>query len=376
MAENQWRLLDLKLPSYARATMLASVLTRMKCEGRMPNTLALITFEKPSACLFYYNDPDKEIDLPFCRENDIEVGRRDTGGSPYWADPGTLIFFLWLDRKDSPGFPHTIPEAYGFLIDASAKAISERFGIPAVYRPLNDMEVQGKKLAGHTLTFFEDVCRWGGGPQIRRPRLDLMVKALRPPPEKFADKEVKTVQERVTNLETLLGRAPSFEAVKRTYIAALEKAFEVTFQPENLMPEEKRLVEAQMAQGLSTDWVMAMSESIKFGEQGKAGFQRGEHVEKVPQGPLLRAVVLMNKGLIESISLTGSIHCVPVRVIEEMETSIKGAKGAEGDVAGKVRSFFQRPGVQIANCSPEDFVQVIMGAVEKAGASDPLSASS
>jgi lipoate-protein ligase A len=367
MPESQWRLLDLKLTSYARATILASVLTRMRTEGRMPNTFALATFEKPSTCLFYYNDPDKELDLNFCRDNDIEVGRRDTGGSPYWADPGTLIFFLWFDRKDVPGFPQTIPEAYRFLIGTASEALTERYGIPAVYRPLNDLEVQGKKLSGHTMMFFGDVCRWGGGPQILIPRLDLMTKALRPPPEKFADKEAKSVQERVTNLETLWGRVPSFEEVKQTYISALEKAFEVKFEHGDLTPEERRLIDEQTTQGLSTDWIMAMSEERKFGDQTMVRFHRGEHLEKVPQGPMIRAVVLMNEGVIENISLTGSIHCMPVEVIEEMETSLKGTKAAEAGVAERVRSIFQRPQVQIANSSPDDFVRVIMRAVEKAG---------
>ena len=214
MLNSEWRLLDLKLSSYAGATPLVSTLLKLKSEEKIPNTLALLTFEKSSVCLFYYNDPEKEVDLPFCREKDIEIGRRDTGGSPYWADPGTLLIFFCLDRRQVAGFPDTISEGYRFLIGASAQAISERFGIPAVYRPLNDLEVMGKKIAGHTVTFLGNTCRWGCGPQVLKPRMDLMSRALKVPPEKYADKEVKTVEARVTNFEELLGRPPSFEEIK------------------------------------------------------------------------------------------------------------------------------------------------------------------
>ena len=366
MLHTEWRLLDLKLSSYAGATPLISTLLKLKSEEKIPNTLALITFEKSSVCMFYYNDPEKEVDLPFCRENDIEIGRRDTGGSPYWADPGTLLLFFWFDRRQASGFPDTISEGYRFLIGASAQAISERFGIPAVYRPLNDLEVGGKKLAGHTVTFLGNTCRWGCGPQVLKPRMDKMSRALKVPPEKYADKEAKTVEARVTNFEELLGRVPSFEEVKQTYIFALERALKVKFQPGSLTREERHLIEKQTAEGFSEAWLMAMTEKRKFGETIPSRLQRGEHVLKVPQGPLIRAVVLMDGEVIRNISLTGSVHCIPVQLVEEMETKIKGLQAREEGIRGFIQNFFNRPGVQVPNCSPENFVQAIMTAVATA----------
>jgi len=366
MIHSEWRVLDLKISSYAGATPLISMLLKLKSEEKIPNTLALITPEKSSVCLFYYNDPDKEIDIPFCRENDIEIGRRDTGGSPYWVDPGTLLIFFYMDRRQVSGFPDTISEAYRFLIGASAEAISERFGIPAVYRPLNDLEVAGKKIAGHTVTFLGNTCRWGGGPQVMKPRMDLMSRALKVPPEKYADKEFKTVETRVANFEELLGRPPSFGEVKQTYIFALERALKVKFQPGSLTPEEQQLIEKERAKGFSEAWLMAMTEERKFGAHLNAGLPRGEHVLKVPQGPLIRAVVLTDGGTIRNIALTGSIHCIPVQLVEEMEARIKGLPAREEAIRHVIQDFFARPGVQVPNCSPENFVKAIMTAVENA----------
>jgi lipoate-protein ligase A len=366
MRNDEWRLLDLKLSSYAASTPLTSTLLKLKSEEKIPNTLGLFTFERPSACLFYYNDPEKELDLDFCRQKDIEIGRRDTGGSPYWADPGTLIIYFWFNRKQVSGFPETIAEAYRFLIGASARAISERFGIPAVYRPLNDLEVSGKKIAGHTVTFLGDACRWGCGPQVLKPRMDLMSRALRVPPEKFADKEAKTVEARVTNFEDLLGRVPSFEEVKQTYVFALERAMKIQFQREGYSPEEKQLVEEETARIFSEDWLMAMTERRKLGDPLSAGWARGEHALKVPQGPLIRAIVLMDGKIIRNIFLTGSVHCIPVQLVEEMEGGIRGLEAEEGVLRRTVEDFFRRPGVQVPNCSPENFVQAILTAAGNA----------
>lgn len=366
MRNDEWRLLDLEFSSYAAATPLISTLLKLKSEEKIPNTLALITFQKSSVCLFYYNDPEKEIDMDFCRQNDIEFGRRDTGGSPYWADPGTLLVYFWFNRKQVPSFPDTIAEGYRYLIGAAAQVIAERFGIPAVYRPLNDMEVAGKKIAGHTVTLAGDTCRWGCGPQVFKPRMDLMSRTLKVPPEKFADKEAKTVEARVTNFEELLGRTPSFEHIKEAYVFAMERTMKIKFQPENLSPEEKQLIEKQTAELFSEKWLMAMTEKRKLGKDLLAGLPRGEHALKVSQGPLIRAIVLMDGEFIRNISLTGSVHCIPVQWVEEIENGVKGLKGREQDVRKVIENSFNRPGVQVPNCSPDNFVQVIMKAVEKA----------
>ena len=365
MAKQEWRLLDLKMSSYASASLYMPAILTLKEEGRVPNTFALITFEKPAASLFYYSDPDREIDLNFCREYGIEVGRRDSGGSPYWMDPGTLLFFLCFDKRDVPGFPQTISEAYKFLIEASAESISRRFDIPCVFRPLNDLEVQGRKIAGHILTFLGNTCRWSGGPQILKPRMDLMLRVLKPPPEKFADKEAKNVETRSTSLEALLGRPPSFDDVKQAYVLGLEQRLGVVFRPGELGREEKALMAEREKRDFSEEWIMAMSEKRKFGPL-TAGARRGEQAVKVPQGPLIRAVVLLSEGKISNLSLTGSIHCVPVRIVEEMEAALRGVEATREAISKIVGSFFQRPGVQIASAEPEHFVGVIMGAVDKA----------
>lgn len=364
MPEREWRLLDLRISSYARAALYMPTILALKAEGRIPNTLALMTFEKPAVCLFYYNDPDKEIDLEFCRQKGIEVGRRDTGGAPYWVDPGTLVFILCFDKRDVSGFPENIEDAYRYLISASANSISRRFSIPAVFRPLNDLEVNGKKIAGHTVTFSGNACRWTGGPQILRPRMDLMNKALTPLPEKFADKEAKTIEGRITCFEDLLGRQPSFEEIKEIYLTGLAEHLGVFFRPGELTAEEKAMMAEREKRDFSEEWIMAMSERKKFGPF-PPGVIRGEHTIKVPQGPLIRAVVLVQEGRIFNIFLNGSIHCLPVGIVEDMERALRGRAANEKEIKEVIHSFLAQPGVQIASAQVDDFSRVIMGAVKK-----------
>jgi lipoate-protein ligase A len=365
MALQEWRFLDLKLSSYARASLYLPTVLTLREKGEIPSTLAVISFEKPAVCLFYYNDPDREIDLDFCRQSNIEVARRDAGGSPYWADPGTLIFVLCFDRQEVVGLPDTIAEGHRILIEASARAISRHFSLSASYRPLNDLEVQGKKIAGHTFIFSGHTCRWGAGPQILRPRMELMSRTLKPLPEKFADKEAKTVEARVTNLEALLGYPPSFEEVKKVYLTGLADRLGVVFRPGELTAGEEEMMAERERRDFSEEWIMAMSERRKFGPV-PSGVARGDYALKVPQGPLIRAVVLLDRGKVWDLSLTGSFHCVPVQIVEQMEAALKGVSATEEEIGRVVHSFFQKPGVQIANARPEHFIQTMTGAMKQA----------
>jgi hypothetical protein len=81
---------------------------------------------------------------------------------------------------------------------------------------------------------------------------------------------------------------------------------------------------------------------------------------------LIRAIVLLDGRVIRNISLTGSIHCIPVQLVEEMEAGVRGLEGREEVLSEVLRKIFSRPGVQVAGCSPDHFVQAILAAVEKA----------
>ncbi|MGC8811412.1 MAG: lipoate--protein ligase family protein [bacterium] len=365
MAKGEWRFLKLTFSSYARAALYMPTILNLRSQNKIPNTLALISFEKPAVCLFYYNDPDKEIDLDFCRHNDIDVGRRDTGGSPYWMDPGTIAVILCFDRREIPDFPTSLPEAYRFLIEGCANYLSQKFSISFMYRPLNDLEVKGRKIAGHTLTLQGDICRFTAGPQILRSRLDLMTQALKPLPEKFADKEAKSIAERITSFQDVLGRSPSFEEIYEAYLEAFQDRLKVVFQPGELNAEEKVMLGQREKTDFSPDWILAMREERKIGPI-PAGAKRGEFTIKIPQGPLIRVIAIIEGDKLLNISITGSIHCVPVKIIEEMESALKGRIIAEDEIRKIVQSYSSKPGVQIAGATAEDFVRVIRGAIQKA----------
>jgi hypothetical protein len=190
--------------------------------------------------------------------------------------------------------------------------------------------------------------------------------ALRPPSEKFSDKEAKSIRERVTSLEDLLGEPPTMEEVADCYMEAVEEVLGAELVPSGLTQLEEEAYREELAHGFSEEWIMAMSERRKFGPSIPQNVIRGEHIIKVPSGPLIRAVVLVEGQVLKNLSLTGSFHCTPVNVVEEMEEALRGSPLDHSVIKERVSSFFLRDKVQISSCSPEDFVETIMQAATNA----------
>jgi len=127
--------LDLKLSSYAAGTPMASTLLTLKAEEKIPNTLGLVTFERPSACLFYYKRPGEGTRPEFLPAERYRDSAADTGVLPTGPTRGPDRIHLGFNRKQVPGFPETIAEAYRFLIGLRPRPSPSASGSRLVYRP-------------------------------------------------------------------------------------------------------------------------------------------------------------------------------------------------------------------------------------------------
>ena len=122
--------------------------------------------------------------------------------------------------------------------EASALGL-RHLGIPAHFRPRNDVEIHGRKISGTGGTELSGAILFQGTVLVDFD-VDEMLRALRIPTEKLQDKEIESVKERVTCLRWELGRTPSLNDIKASLLRGFEEAFGVTFHPEPLSPMEER----------------------------------------------------------------------------------------------------------------------------------------
>jgi len=146
----------------------------------------------PYVCIGYHQDAEQEIDLDFTQNNHIPVYRREVGGGAVYLDGGQLFFQLIL-RKDRPEVSENKAEFYRKFLEPVVATYRE-FGVPAEYKPVNDILANGRKVSGTGAAEINDMLVLVGN-FILDFNYEMMSKCLRVPDEKFRDKVFKTLQE-------------------------------------------------------------------------------------------------------------------------------------------------------------------------------------
>ena len=90
----------------------------------------------------------------------------------------------------------------------------------------------------------------------------------------------------------------------------------------------------------------------------------GRSEYKVPGGKLIRAKANEVDGRIELLQVTGDFFMLPETDLEDLEAELVGGSSEPGKIRAKIVEFFDERETVIAGASPEDFVKVIIEAIE------------
>ncbi|MDI6754967.1 MAG: hypothetical protein QME78_11325 [Thermodesulfobacteriota bacterium] len=357
----EWRLLDLYVDINENSAFLNPAIQRARMEGQAPDTVAFCSMKKIGISLGFYPDPEKDINLEYCRAHDIGVSRRF---QPYYVNVAYPGFFAAYIIVGKNFLPPTVAEIFKMIIPQMAEVFNEKWGIEAEFRPFNDMEVKGRKISWMGGSFMGDV--WSGASVLlyKPSPIDLINPALNIPAEKFADKEAKSIGERAVSLEELLGRPVNLDEVRDAYQHALEKIFGVKLILGRLSEVEMNY-EQENRQKYSPEILLTRTEKKKFGSL-PSGVKRGETIWKVPRGGLIRAVVLTKEGHIHNLLFSGNILCSPVTALEEVEEALKGSPVDGKKIREKVQAVYEKLGYQFTGTTPDDLVRLVLEAVGKA----------
>ena len=360
----KWRFLEVDWLSYAETAIYRPVLMRAVGEEIVPETVSFCRFPVPSLVLNFFNDPQKEIDLEFCRRKEIPVYRVISSGGPIFGDTGYIFTFLHLKRSN-PKVPSDVPKMFEKTLTGIAGGISDHFGIECRFRPLNDVEVKcddglWRKIGPSSCVYEEKAIQMGSGIQVKEPDADLIAAAISAPPEKFVDKEAKSIQERITYLEKVVGREIDLQEIIDIYVDQIEKVFQVELDPGELTDNEKSYYDEMEKEYTNDDFFMERSEE-RFGDI-PLDVARKSIQFKVPGGPFIRIIVLKKDDRIKDMIISGSIHASPLRPttpIHEIEKTLIGKLIDKRLFESKIDQVMDRQGFQIAKVSPEFLAQKI-----------------
>jgi lipoate-protein ligase A len=323
---------------------------RLRREG-----LNLLAPATPYVSIGYFQDVEQEVDVAYCRENDIPVFRREVGGGAVYLD-GDQLFFQLILHRDNPLLPAGGKLAfYRKFLQAPIEAY-RALGIPARYREVNDIVANDRKVSGCGAAEIEDYYVLVGN-LIVDFDYEMMARVLKVPDEKFRDKVYKTIRENLSTIKSELGSAPPRDEL---WSLMVDKFVDMLgpLEIETVVDEVWRAKTGALAERLLGDAWLYQKGRPQIGRDVKirAGVNVMHKMHKAPGG-LIRAVLEVREGRLATVSLSGDFFLYPEVKLSDLEAALTGVPLE--DVEQTVTRFYAEHDIESPGVTPQDFVQVL-----------------
>ncbi|UCE92404.1 MAG: lipoate--protein ligase family protein [Methanobacteriota archaeon] len=226
---NAWRLIDSGQVGPPESAAMDDAILTCHADGAVPNTLHFYVRSTPTVSIGYFQRAEEALDLQECARRGVAIVRRRSGGSTIYTDQGQLVFAVIAPVEEvARGGANAFSRVCGAVADALRS-----FGIDARHRPVNDVEVGGRKVSGSAqLRRHESVLHHGT--VIVDSDIDAMDAVLRgagPRPSA-----------RVTTLASLLPQPPSMGDLKSAMAESIGSVFHAELRTGSLVDRERELV--------------------------------------------------------------------------------------------------------------------------------------
>lgn len=351
-----WRLLDTGRLTAAENMALDEVLLKSRAERWSPNTIRFLQMSNPAVLIGYIQNVEQEVRTSYCEERGIDINRRVTGGGTIYFDESQLGWEVICDRSV---LKMRVANSK-FFAKVSQPAINSlaALGVNAEFRPLNDIEVNGRKISGTGGTEEGDAFLFQGTLLVDFD-VDTMLRALKIPIEKLKDKELESVRDRVTCLAWELEKTPSIDEIKATLVEGFEEGYGITLIPGCLTPEEEDLLARRIDYYRSDTWV----HKVKLPKEEQDTISS---LYKAPGG-LIRVSMLINQRFrrIRYAYITGDFFVYPQRSIFDLEAALKESEATPDSVDRIVAEFFQEHEISIPGVELSDVLLTLHKALDK-----------
>lgn len=240
---------------------------------------------------------EAEVNLPYCRSNDIAIFRRKSGGGCVYSDRGNIML-SYIKEGNS----------VGFIFDSYMRRITfalQKAGIAAQMSGRNDILIDGRKVSGNAFYQLPDRSIVHGT-MLFDTNFDHLENAITPSDKKLQSKGVQSVRQRVTNLKE--HTSMSIEEFKQYMIDTLCDS------ERTLTADEVAAIEAIEATYLDEEFILGKNPRYSYCSE----------VVRCRAGEL-SVVVELRRRLIESIELKGDFFALR-DYADELNSRLKGKK--------------------------------------------------
>lgn len=296
----------------------------------------------PVVILGHYQDVYHEVNFPYLRDHQIGLVRRNPGGGAVFVDPGDLTF-VYIDtaqKVKTPKFAHYIQP----ILDALGE-----LGIDAHQTGRNDLTYRGQKFSGMAFAQIEDRVLYGG--TLMFDVDTAMANAvLTPSKSKLADKGIKSVRSRVTNLKPFIKQAGFTRDDLQALILKHVRAANPDIEARRLTSDEWAAIKRLAKQKLGThQWIYGSGLTDYYVDayfHGIGSFGLGFNVR--------------NHGLVD-VKIHGDLITMDQSAADRLESHLDGAQLDQG----RLQAILEQAGLddQLTAGASQEIAAKIMKAV-------------
>lgn len=292
---------------------------------------------------------DREVRIDYCREKNIGLVRRVSGGGAVYQDAQQLAWSLIVRRPRIMNSEQML-ELFASALAAGLKSL----GMDAHYKYPNDLEIDGRKLATLFMAGAQESILLHGI-LLLDADIHTMLEALRVPTEKLSRDGLSAARERMLTVKECLGEIPELNSIQSALTNSLASALGRRFSQE----ADRFGINNVLCNPLVDERDVAYR--LDWHDEGEFAL---EALWKT-KGGTLRARAGIDRGAnrFEWVEIGGDIHIAPGAWIERLQDALKGTLVAE--MQQHATNFFHENPADMLGFAPKDIIRLLQMLPEK-----------
>ena len=246
----EFRFLELCVYNAYENMAIDEAITLAIKDGKAPPTLRLYRWRPSAVSIGTFQGMTDEVDLKYCRLNNIDYIRRITGGGAVYHDFDGEVTYSLIVPKGHRLAPPDILKSYKIICGGIIQAL-KHLKIKSKFRPINDVVTSEKKISGNAQT-RRNSCVLQHGTTLLDLDVEVMFSTLKVPKEKISDKMIQDVKKSVTSIREVLGRHVEVDELGNALGIGFSKALKIDLIPGALMAKEWSDAQRLMKEKYST----------------------------------------------------------------------------------------------------------------------------
>jgi lipoate-protein ligase A len=222
-----WRLIDTDIANPYFVTAADEAIYQARKDNKIENTLHFYRRNPSAVSVGRSRKLHDDIHIKNCEKYNVKIIRRTTGGGTIFTDKHCLIYSLVFINESTKLYSPL--ETFKIVCHSIINALSN-LDIKTVYKPPNDILLNGKKISG-SAQIQKDNITLIHGTLLLDSNLELMKKVLK-----------NSTNSYVSTLCKEIGYVPSLKIIKNDMKKSFESYFNIKFKKDQLSAYENTLI--------------------------------------------------------------------------------------------------------------------------------------